>query len=98
MVERIFIDRPMDGVMFRTTPGVLRFSTAVRRLRESGEETGALEVEALKERVGSLCPIHGELIDPIMGILGKEIAFCCPQCSSPELFKAWQEEGEHDGN
>jgi hypothetical protein len=49
-------------------------------------------VELLRSKVGSNCPVHGKLEDPIITLLGEEIAFGCPDCSGEELRQMWAEE------
>jgi len=76
-------------------PGVLRMSTALRKLREKGSENAAKVVEDLYKQVGSQCPNHGELKDPLIFTApGNKVAFGCPWCSDPGLLKLWEKEGE----
>lgn len=71
--------------------GILRSSNAITRLRRMSPDA-AEAVELCRDTIGRLCTIHGHLDDPILTLLGEELAFVCPQCSSPEVFAAWQAE------
>jgi hypothetical protein len=70
---------------------VIRSSNAIARLRRVNSEA-AEAVELLRSKVGSNCPVHGKLEDPIITLLGEEIAFGCPDCSGEELRQMWAEE------
>lgn len=78
----------------RGVPTTLRYSSALRELRKQGAESAAKELERDKLAAGSSCPTHGELADPIVGILGNRVAFCCPWCSGADVLAAWEAEGE----
>ena len=96
--DRIFVGGTKHGT-FATVPDVLRLSTTLKRLRSQADgEAAAVEIEALYERVGNLCTIHGRLDDPIIGILEGQVAFCCPDCSAPEMKAAWEKEGRNGGS
>jgi hypothetical protein len=74
-------------------PGTLRYSSALRELRKQGAEDTAKELERVKTVAGSSCPTHGELADPIIGILDNRVAFICPWCSGAAILAAWEAEG-----
>lgn len=74
-------------------PGLLRYSSALRELRKQGAEAAAQELERAKAAAGSSCPHHGELKDPIIGILDNRVAFVCPWCSGDAILAAWEAEG-----
>jgi len=90
------LDRIAHAV-FDAPPQSLRFSTYVRGMRAQGLEASAAEFEADKAKYGSSCPVHGELADPVIGMVGEgstaRVAFACPQCSGPEILAAWEKEG-----
>lgn len=79
-----------DGV---ETPETVRFSTVVRALRRQGNEAIAQKLEAEQKAVGSRCDTHGELADPVIGLLGDRVAFGCPWCSGSAVLAAWEREG-----
>lgn len=81
------------GIPGRDQPGKLRFSSAVSALRNQGALDTLAELERLRELHGKRCPTHGELKDPILAILGEQVAFICPWCSGPEILAAWEAEG-----
>lgn len=70
---------------------LLRSSNAIAKLRRENP-SAAEAVELLREKVGRECPTHGRLEDPIIAILGDEIAFACPDCSDPDVRDAWARE------
>lgn len=89
---------PLPEAVFSTLPARLRFSRCIADLRERAPELVPGLVE-LQRTIGSRCPEHGELKDPIVGIVSGEswpeddrIAFICPWCSSPEVREAWERE------
>ncbi len=76
----------------------VRYSTYLRELRKQGTPADALaEFERDKAQFGSSCPEHGELADPIIGLVGEgkdaRVAFACPWCSGSETLAAWEKEG-----
>lgn len=73
---------------------MLRFSRAVAGLRAEGLNDVADGIVALKGRVGSHCPIHGTMEDPIIATVGDRVAFGCPWCSGTDVLEAWKREGE----
>lgn len=90
-------ERPPLAV-FDRIPARLRFSSVLADLRERAPELVPGLIEA-QIRIGSRCPEHGELKDPIVGIVSgarwpedDRIAFICPWCSSPEVREAWERE------
>ena len=67
----------------------------IRELVAQGDSEIAEELAALKARVGSSCPTHGELSDPIIATLeGERVVFCCPACSGSAVRARWEEEGK----
>ena len=93
MAERRF-DKPKQGHFIEGMPDLLRYSSLLWRLRQGGcPQDQYDDFVALKARIGSLCAVHGELQDPIIGRVGNEVAFVCPWCSSPEILAAWEREG-----
>lgn len=79
--------------VFADEPGVLRLSTLLQRWRDRGrnpeDEAEVLRVVD-KHRV---CPTHGRLEDPIVGLVGDQIAVACPWCSGDAVREAWEAEG-----
>lgn len=84
---------PLYGLV-SSAPGVLRYSRAIRALKDAGHTESVRVVTALYERCGNRCPVHGPLEDPILVTSGTEdIAFGCPWCSSDVVREAWEREG-----
>ena len=75
-------------------PGVVRFSTAVRRLRENGTPQEHLDDFERERAIAAHCPTHGALADPVIGIAGDRVAFICPWCSDDAIREAWEQEGK----
>ena len=96
MSDGIKFDRVKAGTISGTTPAAVRYSTAVRRARANGmSEENLAALEADRKQFGASCPVHGELADPVIGIVeGSMVAFACPHCSGPEVLKAWEDEGK----
>lgn len=86
------LERPVDG-WAKPGSGTLRFSILVSKLLAEGADV--TEFVRDKEVAGSSCPVHGELEDPIVMLMpgGDRVAFCCPDCSAPELKAQWDREG-----
>lgn len=86
---------------FVDAPAIVRYSSALKKLREQGAHETAAQLTADKLRVGSHCPHHGTLEDPVIGTLGTsagvQVAFACPWCSGSEILAAWVKEGEVSG-
>jgi hypothetical protein len=82
--------------VFDGMPEVVRYSTVLRRLREAGDAT-AIALERLKAQVGTRCPTHGALEDPIVAIVDAgpraQVAFGCPWCSGDQIRELWEREG-----
>lgn len=74
-------------------PSLTRFSVAVRALRRMGNDAGADELEQDK-LVAAHCTVHGAIDDPVIGLLGGQVAFACPWCSGDAVREQWQREGE----
>ncbi len=82
------------GAFAEGVPTVLRFSRARASLVADGASPEALaELDRDKATAGSRCDTHGELEDPIVGLLGGRVAFVCPWCSGPTILAAWEAEG-----
>jgi len=83
------------GRSFKTsdTPPVVRYSTALKRMRAEGADTSEFERD---KTIGAVCPNHGIIEDPIIGILSDRVAFACPWCSGATLFKTWEDEGKRE--
>lgn len=79
---------PADGTW---EGSIVRSSNAIARLRRV-DPIAAEAVELLRSQVGQTCPVHGHLDDPIISLLGDEIAFGCPDCSGEDLRRRWVEE------
>ena len=97
--ERDFISvgSPVQAA-FSTETGPLRMSLIIKRLRaQDGGERAVRAVEDAYAKVGKSCPVHGELHDPILGLLDGDLAFICPDCSAPEIKARWEQEGRRDG-
>jgi hypothetical protein len=76
---------------FRAGANLLRSSNAITLIRrESAEQADKLE--HLREQIGRECPVHGHIEDPIIGRLGDEVAFVCPECSAEPVRAAWAAE------
>src|SRR5688500_6553992 len=86
------LERPVDAWV-KPGSAPLRFTLLVRKLLADGADPA--EFVRDKEIAGSSCPIHGVLEDPIVMLMpgGDRVAFCCPDCSAPELKAAWEREG-----
>jgi hypothetical protein len=89
--------RGSEAHLSNVAGGPLRFSTAIRRLRNAGEpdmNEAADKIEEMKKKVGSHCVHHGPLEDPILVQAGVgTVAFGCPWCSGDTILKAWEDEG-----
>lgn len=75
---------------------VVRYSSAVQRLKDRGAASADLEEFERDRKAFAVCPIHGELADPVIGIAdveGQRVAFGCPDCSGPEVRAQWEAEG-----
>ena len=83
--------------------GSVRLSSVLRRLRETGHPEDEKDLRDAEGSVGHTCPVHGKLSDPIVVVaivtpsdgsppLGR-YGFGCPDCSSPEVKRLWDEEG-----
>jgi len=72
---------------------MIRYSTALKRLRAHGADTAEFERD---KRIGAVCPRHGDIEDPIIGMVGDVVGFACPWCSDPPVLKAWEEEGKRE--
>jgi hypothetical protein len=84
----------MQWGLFADAPGCVRLSTCLRRLREQGAPPeAAAELERIHEQHGS-CVVHGLLADPVIGLVGKQIAICCPWCSGADVQALWEAEGK----
>ncbi len=84
--------------VFTSMPEHVRYSTTLRALRRTGfDEAKIAEFENDKATQGSTCPVHGELDDPVLGILGSgkeaRVAFACPWCSGEAILALWEREG-----
>lgn len=79
-----------DGI---SPEGVVRFSTIIRSLRRQGAEDTARKLEEEQKAVGSYCALHGELTDPVIGLLEDRVAYACPWCSGEAVREAWEKEG-----
>lgn len=89
------LPRPLHAAFLGGLPCCLRFSTMCKRMAAAGADQPTLDkLEAMREKAGSSCPIHGELADPIVGMLHSELAFICPDCSDPKVKAQWVAEGE----
>lgn len=85
-------NEPPEGVKIRASEGgMLRSSNAIARIRKDNP-AGARMLELLREQIGRECPVHGHLDDPIIGLVGDEVAFGCPDCSGEEIRRQWAEE------
>lgn len=93
MADRVFVGAPAKGLL-ESKGGPLRSSLIIERLHDQGHSDSANRISELRDRVGRLCAIHGRLDDPIIALLGEDIAFACPWCSDPEVLKQWEAEGE----
>ena len=80
---------PADGLGWAGS--IVRSSNAITRARKENPEIAEV-IEMMREKIGSECPIHGKLEDPIISLLGDEIAFGCPECSGEALRRQWAEE------
>ncbi len=90
-------EAPQVGMM-SGQPESVRFSTYLALLKKRGTPQAVLaEFERDQFFYGSNCPTHGELKDPVIGLVGTgpgmRVAFACPWCSSPEVLAAWEKEG-----
>lgn len=74
---------------------IVRSSNAIALIRKH-DANAARMLEQMRAQIGQECPVHGHLEDPIIGRLGDEVAFGCPECSGEDVRKAWREEGPVD--
>jgi hypothetical protein len=74
-------------------PPMVRYSTALKRLRALGADTAEFERD---KKVAAVCPEHGEIADPVIALSTDRVAFACPWCSDPTMLKAWEEEGKRE--
>ena len=93
MTDRIFVGAPAEGLL-TSKGGPLRSSIIIERLHDQGNSESANRIAEMRDRVGRLCAIHGRLDDPIIALLGPDVAFACPWCSAPDVLKKWEAEGE----
>jgi hypothetical protein len=79
-------------------PGSLRLSSLLKKLKTMGDggEHSYESIKKLHREVGDNCEVHGPLEDPIVGLVGEQVAFVCPWCSAPAMLAAWEAEGESD--
>lgn len=71
---------------------IIRFSTMLRVLNRDGEKDLARKLEVERQAIGA-CAIHGELTDPVIGILDDRIVYACPWCSGEAVRDTWEREG-----
>ena len=95
--ERLGVTR---SAMFEggNVPRVVRLTTILADLRRTGRVAEADAVAALHKQCGDRCPSHGELADPVVGLVRRadgetQLAFACPWCSTPQVREAWEQEG-----
>lgn len=89
--------KPVTGYFSEgKTPGTLRLSTLLAKLKTMGEggEHSYESIKRLHREVGDNCEVHGPLEDPIVGLYNEQVAFICPWCSAPEMLAAWEAEGK----
>lgn len=74
--------------------GVVRFSTIVSNAARgpNGPAIAAALDNSLRVTKPT-CPTHGELKDPVLGIVENEPKFACPWCIGGEVLEAWKREG-----
>lgn len=77
---------------FDDKPGVVRYSTIMRRCREQRMSAVAAELERIYRQFDT-CEVHGHMADPVVGTVGDQIAICCPHCSGSDVMAAWEAEG-----
>lgn len=75
-----------------TLATVLRSSNAIAIMRKENPHAAKM-LEHLREQIGTECPVHGHIEDPIIGVLGGEVAFACPDCSGADVREQWANEG-----
>lgn len=80
----------------RAEPGTgRRYSTLLRDLRAEGNGKAADAIANLYADLGSKCPTHGDLEDPLVFLAGDgRVAFVCPFCSGEEHQAAWVADGK----
>lgn len=74
------LEKIAQGV-FADAPEVVRYSTAVQRLRDQHAPQEALDEFARDKQAAAVCPTHGPIDNPIIGLLSDRVAFGCPECS-----------------
>ena len=91
--RKVFDEKPAEGY-FDAVPDLLRLSNLLKKLKAMGEEGehSYETIQKLYKEVGNNCAVHGELVDPIVGLIGEQVAFICPWCSGPEMLAAWEAE------
>jgi hypothetical protein len=72
---------------------IVRWSSVKQRLLDAGHPDVVKVLNELRLEVGTSCPVHGELEDPIVVTAGENVCFGCPKCSGPAVQKQWEEEG-----
>ena len=80
--------------VFDGPPEVVRYSTAVQRLRDKHAPQKALDEFERDRQIAAICPTHGPIADPIIGLLGDRVAFGCPECSSEDVQARYDSEGK----
>jgi hypothetical protein len=84
--------RPVKFGIFDGKPGAVRYSTILRRCREQGMTDAYADLKRVKEQF-EVCPTHGFMADPVVGVVGTQIAIACPHCSGAHVLAAWEAEG-----
>ena len=97
MSGKAVLFKHLEAGAFDTEPEIIRYSSAVQRLRDRGASDTDLAALEADRVAAAVCPTHGALTDPLIGYAdtreGPRVAFCCPWCSDPALLAAWEAEG-----
>ncbi len=74
----------------------LRFSTLMRRLRASGNDSLAENLESDFGSAGYECDAGHDVEDPIVALVDRQVIVACPYCSGAEIRAAWERDGGED--
>ena len=91
-VAPVNVDPIPHGLRMLEPPTSLRCSTIMRRLEADGAFDLAGNILRM-QRDQAKCELHGDLEDPIIGLMNDRIVFACPHCSGDAVREAWLKEG-----
>lgn len=87
-------DKETPRVAIKLSPDTsVRLTTIMRNLRKLGHVATAERIEEHHKLCPTKCETHGEIKDPVIGLLNNQVAFFCPWCSGSDVLARWEAEG-----